>query len=160
MTINSSFSHKIARQDFESRYSCVGNSAATLCRDTLNPAAVKDSNRFERIPKLIFQSLTQRKLACNPSRNMGNSGVPWRGRLQYGGERGASAKRHDRCSSSARSKSGSIIIAQGVASHADPASKVPMPSIRRFSSWVVPGACIDCMVSAGRRSEERPPKAG
>jgi hypothetical protein len=58
MTGNSSFSHKIA---VDSLGRIEGGSA--------NPADNRDSNRFERTPKLIFQSLTQLELACNVSRN-------------------------------------------------------------------------------------------
>lgn len=79
MTANSSFSHKIPRRDFDSHRRTPKIFAAALCRDALNPAAVKGSNRFERIRKLIFQSLTHLKPACNPSAQMGNSGPPLEG---------------------------------------------------------------------------------
>lgn len=58
MTGNSSFSHKTP---FDSR-------VRTDDRFE-NPPDNWDSNRFERMPKLIFQSLTQLELACNVSRN-------------------------------------------------------------------------------------------
>jgi hypothetical protein len=58
MTGNSSFSHKIA-----------ADSAVQLDGGSANPPDNWDSNRFERMLKLIFQSLTQLELACNLSRN-------------------------------------------------------------------------------------------
>jgi hypothetical protein len=58
MTANSSFSHKIA-----------ADSAGLIDHWSANPPDNRDSNRFERTPKLIFQSLTQLELACNVSRN-------------------------------------------------------------------------------------------
>jgi len=58
MRANSSFSHKIA-----------GDSVGRIEDGSLNPPDNRDSKRFERTPKLIFQSLTQLELACNVSRN-------------------------------------------------------------------------------------------